>query len=274
MKYKLIAIDMDGTLLNSQNQVSQRTKEAILRAKEKGVHVVLSTGRILSSALYYSHALGLKNPIVASNGAIVVDESSNIIYKKTLGKNSIRDLANIAKEDNIYCHFYDESSFYSNRRVQEVLDFYSEGDSELNIELKTFKDIEEITSQEDLNIYKFLFIDEDLDKLQRFRKRLSVFNNINISSSWSNNVEAMAMNVSKGQALKKLCKNLDISPQEVIAIGDSENDLSMLDFAGLSVAMGNGAEKIKENVDYITDLNDNHGVAKVIEKYILGQGNQ
>lgn len=273
MKYKLVAIDMDGTLLDSKNEVSKRTRQAIGSAREKGVHIVLSTGRILRSALYYSKGLGLMNPIIASNGAIIVDESSNIIHKKTIEKSSIRDLICIAREYNMYHHFYDESNFYSSMRVQEVLDFYNEGDSDFHIELKVFQDIEEIISKEDLNIYKFIFIDEDLDKLQSFRKRLSVVDNINISSSWSNNVEAMAMNVSKGKALKKLCKKLDVSPHEVIAIGDSENDISMLDFAGLSVAMENAAEDIKQEVDYITDTNDNHGVGKVIEKFILGQEN-
>lgn len=273
MEYKLVAIDMDGTLLNSKNEVSQRTKEAIIKAKEKGVHIVLATGRILKSALHYSQALGLKNPIVASNGGIMVDENRNVIYKNPMEKGAIRDLVNMAKEDDVYCHFYDESKFYSAKIVQEFLKFYNEGNSELQIEIEKFDDIDEMILNEDLNIYKFLFIDNDLDKLQRFRERISILNNINISSSWSNNIEAVAMNVSKGQALKELCRKLDISPKEVIAIGDSENDLSMLNFAGLGVAMENASDKIKKQVDYITDLNDNDGVAKVIEKFILGQEN-
>lgn len=271
MKYKLIAIDMDGTLLNSKNQVSQRTKQAIYKASEKGVHIVLATGRILRSALHYSNLLTLRNPVVASNGAVIVDGASNIVHKKTIDKNSIRDLIDVANKNNIYCHFYDESYFYSTMRVKEVLEFYNEGDSELNIEMKLFKDIEDVISQENINIYKFLFVEEDLDKLSRFRKKLSAVENISISSSWSNNVEAMALNVSKGEALKKLCKDLNINPQEVIAIGDSENDLSMLSFAGLSVAMGNAKEIIMKQSDYVADSNDNDGVAKVIEKFILGQ---
>lgn len=277
LKYKLLAIDMDGTLLDSKNQVSQRTREAIIKAKEKGVYIILSTGRILKSALYYSKDLGLNNPIIASNGGVVVDEFFSIIYKKTIDKNSIVDLINIANEDNMYYHFYDERNFYSNKRVQEVLDFYNEsdngGNSDFHIELKVFKDIKEITSNKDINIYKFLFVDEDMDKLDRFRKRLALVNNISISSSWPNNVETMSINVSKGEALKKLCKRLNIRSEEVIAIGDSENDLSMLNFAGLSVAMKNATKDIKVEVDHITDLNDNHGVAKVIEKFILEQEN-
>lgn len=269
MKYKLIAIDMDGTLLNSKNNVSNRTKEAIIKAKEKGVHVVLATGRILKSAKRYSKQLNLKNPIVASNGGIMVDEDANVIYKNPVDKKSIKEIVRLADEDDVYCHLYDESRFYSSRKVQEVLDFYSEGDETMSIELELFKNIDDILNTEDLNIYKLIFIDENREKLQKFREKISTLKDINISSSWWNNVEAMGVNVSKGQALKRLVKSLDVNLDEIMAIGDSENDLSMLNIAGLSVAMGNGSEAIKDKVDYITDTNDNDGVAKVIEKFIL-----
>lgn len=273
MKYKLIAIDMDGTLLDSENNVSNRTKQAIIKAKEKDVHIVIATGRILKSALHYSKKLDLKNPIVASNGGIMIDEDANVIYKKPLDKQAIREVVDCADKENIYCHLYDESRFYSSRKVQDVLDFYSEGSGSMKIDLELFEEIDDILIEEDLNIYKLLFIDEDYNKLLSFREKISKVKNINISSSWSNNIEAMALDVSKGEALKKLCEILNIKPEEIMAIGDSENDLSMLNIAGLSIAMGNGSDKIKDKVDYITDTNDNDGVAKAIEKFILESEN-
>ena len=269
MKYKLIAIDMDGTLLNSNNEVSERTREAIDKAKEKGVHIVISTGRVLKSALYYSEALKLRNPIIACNGAIIVDESANIIYKNPIDKSLIKAIIDVAKEKNIYYHFYDESRFYSHIRVEEVLAFYNEGSKENSIDMKVFENIEEIIENKDLNVYKFIFIDDNKDNLQNLRLELDNMGNIGTSSSWTNNIEAMGCNVSKGEAVKELCTKLNIKPEEVIAIGDSENDLSMLRLAGLGVAMGNGDELIKKESDYITDTNDEDGVAKVIEKFIL-----
>lgn len=269
MKYKLVAIDMDGTLLNSCNQVSDRTRNAIELAKSKGVHIVLSTGRILKSAMHYSKALNLKNPIVASNGAIIVDEDSNIIYRRPMERNLVRDIVNLARERNIYYHFYDEDKFYSHERVEEVLEFYNEADGKMSIDMKIFDDIEEIISIEDLNVYKFLFIDDDRNKLQGLRMELEKLENIDTSSSWFNNIEAMGENVSKGMALKELCNRLSIHPDEVIAIGDSENDLSMFKFAGMAVAMGNGDQSIKKQADYITDTNDEDGVAKIIENFVL-----
>lgn len=269
LKYKLVAIDMDGTLLNSKNQVTNRTRIAIEEAKKKGVYIVLSTGRILKSALSYSKILALNNPIIACNGAIIVDEFHNTIYKKPIEMNLVKEIVNIGEEQNIYCHFYDETRFYSRARVEEVLEFYNEGSQETTIDVKIFKDIEEITKSKDINIYKFLFIDDNKDKLQELRNKLNSLGNINISSSWANNVEAMSLNVSKGEAIKSLCHRLGVQPREVIAIGDSENDLSMLDFAGLGVSMGNGDTAVKKRADYITDTNDEDGVAKVIEKYVL-----
>ncbi len=269
MKYKLVAIDMDGTLLNSKNQVSERTKEVIDKAKNKGAHIVLSTGRVLKSALSYSKSLNLKNPIVACNGAIIVDEDTNIIYKKTIDNSLVKDIVNLARKEDIYYHFYDESRFYSHVRVEDVLRFYNEGDENTSIDIKVFQDIEEILKLKDLNVYKFLFIDDNKNKLQNLRKELDKLGKVGTSSSWPNNIEAMGLNVSKGEALRELCTRLQVRPEEVIAIGDSENDLSMLRFAGLGVAMGNGGEMIKKKADYITDSNDEDGVAKVIEKFVL-----
>lgn len=269
MKYKLIAIDMDGTLLNSENYISERTRQALIAAKEKGVHVVLSTGRILKSAIYYSKQLGLANPIVASNGGIMVDGESNVLFKSPLDKSSIKEAVKMADDEGIYCHLYDESRFYSSRKVQEVIEFYGETDGKLNINLELFKNIDDVLFSKDLNIYKLIFIDEDPEKLGKFREKISKVENISISSSWSNNIEAMALDVSKGETLKKLFKMLGVESEDVIAIGDSENDLSMLNIAGLSIAMGNGSDSIKEKVDYITDTNDNDGVAKAIEKFVL-----
>lgn len=269
LKYKLVAIDMDGTLLNSKNEVSERTKKAIEKAKVQGTHIVIATGRILKSALHYSEFLGLENPIVACNGAIIVDESKNIIYEQSIKRDKVRDIINVAKSEGVYFHFYDKSSFYSNIRVEKILKLYNEGSKTMDIDVNIFKDVEEIMEIKDLNVYKFIFIDDNRDKLERLRMKIDDLGNINTSSSWINNIEVMGPNVSKGAALKELCGILNLKPEEVIAIGDNENDLSMLKFAGLGVAMGNGNESIKKYSDYTTDSNDEDGVAKVIEKFIL-----
>ncbi|MFA5577101.1 MAG: Cof-type HAD-IIB family hydrolase [Tissierellaceae bacterium] len=270
MKYKIIAIDMDGTLLNSVNMVTERTKEAIERARSLGVHVVLSTGRMLKSAQSYALSLNLNNHIIACNGAILVDENSKPIFKRSIDRKLVKEVVDMARERDVYYHFYDESKFYSHTKVDEVFKFYNEGNGMSNIDMHIFDNIGELVASEDLNVYKFLFIDEDKDKLRGLRQELDKLSGLGTSSSWPNNIEAMVSNVSKGHALRELSQILGVGAEEIMAIGDSENDMSMFEFAGLRVSMGNGENILKEISDYITDSNDNDGVAKAIERFVLG----
>lgn len=268
MKYKLMAIDMDGTLLNSQNEVSKRTIEAINNAKEKGVNIVLSTGRLLSSALGYARRLHLDNYIIACNGAIIVDREENLIYSKPIELDKVEEIISLGTKYNIYNHFYDSNTLYSSHSlVKEIINYYSTRDN--NIEYKILQDEKAIYKLENLKPYKFLFIDNNLNKLNQLHDELKSIPDISITKSWKNNLEVMAKDTSKGIGLAFLCNNLKILREEVIAIGDNENDLSMIKYAGLGVAMGNSVDVVKEEADYITLTNNNDGVAAVIEEFIL-----
>mgnify|MGYP001011257886 CR=1 FL=1 len=144
-------------------------------------------------------------------------------------------------------------------------EIFGELDENINIIENPF----EVVQNEKLNVYKFVFVENDREKLLRFKKKLESIKNIEIASSWINNVEVMNKGVSKGKALEELCKLFGINKGEVVAIGDNENDISMLEFAGLSVAMGNGVEKARKISCVVTDTNDNDGVGMAIEKYVL-----
>lgn len=272
MGIKLIAIDMDGTLLNSKNTISLRTREVIEKASNAGVKIILATGRILKSAINYSNILGLRKPIIASNGAVVVDENRRKIYERSLDLDLVDKVIDIGDREKVYYHFYDEDTFYANIYIEEVVKFYNseEGIDEVDrISFNIFKDRQEIIKKKDLNIYKFLFLDEDRNRLKGLREKLTNIEEINVSSSWNNNIEVMGKDVSKGRSLERLCNDLNILPEEVMTIGDNENDISMLNYAGLGVAMENAKEEVKEIADIITLNNDKDGVAEVIEKYVL-----
>lgn len=272
MAYRLIAIDMDGTLLNSNNEISKRTNKAIEEATKRGIHIVLSTGRILSSAELYADSIGLKNYILASNGAVIRNEEREIIYKIPIEKYAVKQIMEVARKHNAYYHFYDEYNFYTNRFVEEVYEFYNSSYQNIkgtSIGLNIFKDDSEIYDNDSINSYKFLFLDEKMDNLEILKTELSRIENINVSSSWSNNIEIMSHKVSKGLSLKYLSNLLNIDKTEIIAIGDNENDISMIEYAGLGVAMENGEKTTKDIADIIADTNDNDGVAKIIEEYIL-----
>ncbi len=271
MNYKLVAIDMDGTLLNSKGLVSDRTRQAIHDASKKGVYVVLATGRILKSAINHSIELNLNKPIISSNGAIIVDEKQNIIYKKPMKFDAVEQVMKIGQSENIYYHFYSEDGFYANTYIEDVLNFYNTEESKNNgreIKVNIFKDYKEI-DKNGINAYKFLFLDDNRSKLDNLKEKLMSIDNISVCSSWGNNLEVMDLEVSKGNSLEYLCNRLNIPSDQVIAIGDNENDISMIKYAGLGVAMGNGVEKTKSVADLIGKTNDEDGVARIIEKYIL-----
>lgn len=268
MRYKFVAIDMDGTLLNSQNEVSLRNRQAIDRAREKGVQIVLSTGRILESAKIFADELQLNTPILACNGAIILDENRNVIYNRPLELDLARRVMELGRKHNIYYHFYNEEFLFSNQYIKEIVDYYSSKSK--RVDCKLFNDDEEMLTNKDLNIFKFLFIDDDLDKLNNLRLEIGSIDGLNVSKSWVNNLEVMDFRASKGIGLQYLCNEMKITQNQVIAIGDSENDLSMINYAGFGVAMGNGDERVKLASDYITGTNDEDGVAKVIEKFVLG----
>jgi Cof subfamily protein (haloacid dehalogenase superfamily) len=272
MDIKLIAIDMDGTLLNNKNEITNNTQKVLKAAKEKGVKIVLTTGRVLKSALYFSNHLGLESYVIACNGGIIVDNQTNVLFKKPIPKDKMMKIMEIGKEFSVYFHFYNEDTFFTNQYVKEVDEYYSSDHGKFtgqSIGFELYEKNSEILDRMDLDIYKFLFIDQEQEKLIKLRGKLSKIEDISLSSSWENNVEIMNKGVSKGTAISLLCDKLGINSENVMAIGDNENDLSMVEFAGIGVAMGNGNSILKESADFIAPTNEEDGVAYAIQKFVL-----
>jgi Cof subfamily protein (haloacid dehalogenase superfamily) len=273
MKYKLIAIDMDGTLLNSQHEISERNKVAIKSASEKGVKIVITTGRIFTSAKYYAKLLGITTPIIACNGAFISEyNKNNVLYDNPMRLDDCIEILNAAEEHGMYCHLYDNQNFYVRElkySSQKYYEWNNRQKPEDRINIHIDKNLTQLLKDKKPEIYKMVIIDEDKSKLSNFKEIIQNNNNIEIVSSWHNNVEVMNKEVSKGNALYNLCKILDIRSEEVIAIGDNYNDASMFKYSGVSVAMGNAEIEIKEIADLVTDTNDNDGVGKAIENLVL-----
>ncbi len=275
MKYKLIAVDMDGTLLNSNNEVSFRNMEAIEKAKSLGVKVILSTGRLFTSACQYAKKLKLNAPIISCNGAYVTDQDfSSVIYEAAIDRDLAKKIIKVARNENIYYHFYGDEVLYiakENTSSKFFINWVQKGNLYNGIDFEVLDNPLKEIQNKGFRVYKFIFVEDDKYKLLNFKEKISKLKGLEIASSWWNNIELMGKGVSKGNALKEVCKIFNIDNSEVIAIGDNENDISMFKFAGLAVAMENGNEKAKKSADYVTDSNDNNGVGKVIEKFILSE---
>lgn len=270
--YKLICLDMDGTLLNSKGQVSERNLEAIKKAHEKGVKVTVCTGRLFTSARFYADMLGVEVPVIASNGAYIREKDKNeIIYKSPLGfENSMRIL-DVLKKHNItfYYHTFDTVFMEKLGPDSAYVNINKTLPKDKQINLQVVENWEEVFKSNSEEILKCMCSEKDILRIARAKEELLKYGDIEVVSSMYNNFEVMKKGVSKGRAAEILAGFYNLNREEVICIGDNENDISMIKYAGLGVAMGNGEEYVKELADFVTDTNDNDGVAKAIEKFIL-----
>ncbi|MTI69572.1 MAG: HAD family phosphatase [Firmicutes bacterium] len=273
MKYKLIAIDMDGTLLNSKERVSEKNKKALKVATEKGIQVVISTGRIFTSARYYAKLLGVITPIIACNGGLVSEyHRKNVLLENPMDTESCKNVINVLEENDMYYHFYGKEDFYTRELNHNSLKYHNwnkkqkPGDR-INIEILD-KPLEFVNKNKP-KLFKFVTMENDKEKLEKVEQILKENKDLEVVSSWKGSLDIMKKGVSKGRALKELCNSFNIDRKEVIAIGDNYNDLSMINFAGTGVAMGNGEEDVKKKAQIITDTNDNDGVSKVLKDLVF-----
>ncbi len=264
MKYRLIATDMDGTLLTPENRITRRTMAAISAAREKGAVFTLSTGRPLQGVKKYVDLLGLDCPVITYNGAVVAHSlTGEIIFSQNMETEEARRVYNLAKERNTMFILWSQNRLYASE-LSEKTEFYENITSTKATLIENF---EQLLAD---GITKFLWYD-DPDILDKWIEELTQekLENTTFVKSRAYFLEFFSNKASKAVAMEKLGEYYGISREEMIAVGDQTNDLPMIEYAGLGVAMGNAVEKVKEAANYITSTNEEDGVAKVIEKFIL-----
>lgn len=273
MNYKLVVLDMDGTLLNSRKEVSKENQNALKMVQEKGILVAIATGRIFTSARFYAKILGIKAPIIACNGALVRDDSTNeVLDINPINKEAVLKVIHSFRKHNVYFHIYDEEKIYVEKLgfSSAIYDAWNEDQSEENkIHIEKLEDAYDYFKNKDINILKMMAVDDDNSKIESIRKDLEGIADISLDKSWHNNLEVMSKGVSKGKGIDMLRKIYKVRPDEIIAFGDNFNDLSMKDYVGTFVAMGNAEEYVKNKADYVTTSNDDSGVAKGIEELVI-----
>jgi Cof subfamily protein (haloacid dehalogenase superfamily) len=271
--YKLIAMDMDGTLLNSHKEISKANLSAVRYAIDKGIKVVVCSGRVYKGAKLFAKRIGASEIIIACNGAIIRDSSNDdIIYDSPLRKEDTIKLIDICHSEKIYFHAYVKDTIYT-EKLDFGSDFYTKINDKLpieeRIEIKVVEDVGSIINEISEMASKIVVASDDAKLLLKVRKKAETIKSVEVLSSFSNNFEVMNHGVSKANALEFILKRYGISSDEVIAIGDSENDYSMIKMAGLGIVMENGEESLKKIADYIAPCNDKDGVAQAIKRFIL-----
>lgn len=266
MKYKLIAADVDGTLLDSNKKLTDVTKKTIHEAVKQGVIFAISSGRPVQAAFYFSNLLELPDmPFILYNGAVVVvGPEHEIIFNQGLSGEDARRLIHLGLELGTTLIVWSKDRLYV---------------SEFNERVEIYK---KITPMEPIllddpetvirdGIIKMIWFDE-LERIPFLTKRLqsdAVYSHINSFTSNPRFLELVDKKCSKALALQKLAEYYGIQREEIIAIGDGYNDLPMLLSAGFGIAMANAPEEIRQQAGDVTLSNDEDGVAAAIRKHIL-----
>ncbi len=273
--YKLVAIDLDGTLLDSTKEISTRNKKAIASAMEKGVKIVICSGRVYSGARLYAKQIGSKDPIIACNGAVITEKvDGRVIYSNYLHTEACMKINDILHKNDLYFHVYAGDTMYTEKLGYTSLKYFEKNKSlpkEDRVEIEIVEDMASKLKSLSEKVLKFVAVADNREQLKIARYEIEQLQNVDVMSSNYDNFEVLQKGVSKGEALKKISEYLKVPPSEMIAIGDNENDISMFKYAGLSVAMENGEDFAKEAAQYVTASNNDDGVAEAIERFILNE---
>ncbi len=263
MTVKLIAIDMDDTLLDSELRLTRRTVEAIGAAQERGIAVAIATGRMYCSALPFARQLAMDVPIITYNGGMIRHPKNDaMIWHQQIDKEIAAKIISLFKKNGWYLQSYVDDKLYVAERCREV---------EIYEELAKVEAIALGEAFYEMNAAptKMLAMAE-ADLLGEIEATVNreIGEGIFTATSKPTYLELTHPEVNKGRALAILAEELGITQAETMAIGDSNNDYPMLEYAGIGVAMGNASERVKSVAQFVTDDNDNDGVAKAIERIL------
>ncbi|MGS2777327.1 Cof-type HAD-IIB family hydrolase [Robertmurraya sp. GLU-23] len=277
---KCIASDMDGTLLNSKQEVSEKNREAIQKALNSGVEVVIATGRSYEEAISVLQESGLQLPIICANGAEIRTKEGEVVKAHPLDHKIAKQAADVLNQFGIYYEIYTSEGTYTvdyDKGVDIIIDIFTTANPELSRELVEEEAqhryekglIHMVDSYEPIlngekTIYKLLVFHKDHSFLDEVEEKLKQIDHLEVTSSAFGNLELMNTQAQKGIALAEFVEEKGISLQDTMALGDNYNDLSMFRVVGRSVAMGNANDDIKEQCTYVTLRNDESGVGEAI----------
>ena len=283
---QLIVSDMDGTLLNDELAISDVNRDAIHAAKKAGIDFMIATGRGYAGALPALTEAGIRCPVISVNGGQIFDEDGQLDGNIGIDKQRTQKILEAASEQGLYADVVTSDGIYSISKMKRV-DMMSSVMQFKNapmsyktalvltlarleeIQINYINDFEDILNDESVQILKVLvFSNFGQKELQPIRNQFEKDNQLNVTSSFFNNIEINHHQAQKGIALERFIKSRNIPMEKVMAIGDNFNDVSMLKKAGVSFAMGNAEPEVKEYAKYVTTLNTDHGVAAAIRRCI------
>ncbi|MGE5572260.1 MAG: Cof-type HAD-IIB family hydrolase [Bacteroidota bacterium] len=266
MKYRLLVTDIDGTLVDSHQKVPEANARAIKRLIASGGLYTFATGRNENSARPYAEALGINAPAILYNGANVVDLSRNkAIFERCLSRQAATFVLRLVSSFDVHPTLHLGGRVYVQRASGALRDHMAKNGIQWTEVGDLARFLEQTPRRE--RPTKILLIGADY-VLEGLRRAIQAgLPRISITKSEPTYLEVLPPGVSKGAALLVLCRHLGIDPKEVVAVGDGPNDLSLIQAAGMGVAVANAAPELKEHADFVSKSNEECGIAEVIETF-------
>lgn len=270
-KYKWCVCDMDGTLLNSQGAISEKNEAALKKLQNKGMEVIIASGRTDLMIKSYVKQLGLTGSVISSNGGLIRNiKTGEILYSKLIEKSVVREILSYCIENNVDFLLYTLDMVYGNEG-NPLMHKYEKRNEELSENLKApLSYLYNINEIDNIEVLKVLLVcREQPERIIELEKHFSKNKRITAVSSAVGLLDIMASNISKGSALKILAEKMGIDLNHVIAFGDNYNDVEMLKCVGMPIAVENAVEDIKLHARHVTKSNDESGIAYAIHNFIL-----
>ena len=273
MAIKLIALDLDGTTLTDDKHISPATRQALEEAAEKGVNVVIATGRTFSAVPEEVFDVKGIRYVMTSNGAAITDlHQGKIIYENYLSPSAVEDIVELMAQHDFMVETFVGGTAYIDRRYYEGIRDCKIGYRHMEYVLTTRTPVD--------NLLEFILENKDRienvnvnfefqEDRQMMREKMLQIPDTTLTTAFDTNLEMGGATTSKAGALLHLEKVLGVKPEEMMAVGDSPNDMAMMKLAGLPVAMGNAKDEVKAIAAFVTDTNVNDGVAKAVKKFVL-----
>lgn len=271
MSIKLIAADLDGTLMFTDHvTVTERTKNTLKRAHEKGIKLAIATGRPLCLVDFVTEQIPFVDYVITSNGASVFDfRKKELVYSNHIPNSLALEVCGYFRDEPVFFEVFIDGQAYYQTDKEAYFDydgFPSEFLDKAQETMKTCDSIIDAVGDSDVELIAFYFVNPEL--LERYEDKLREFG-LCVTNSFPGNIDAASPTANKGSALDGMCRELDISPENAMAFGDAGNDVTMLRFARYSFAMRNATQECIDAARYVTDSNACDGLAKAVENYCL-----
>ena len=271
MRFRLIAADLDNTLLDENSKISDRTRQAVRKAVSRGVKFVIATGRMFKTSVAYMHDLGIDYdwPVINYHGAMIkTARSEKVILHRPLDNLTAIEVIEKVDRTGLHVSMFIGNNLYVKEENEHTRYFHSL----TGIEVQPVGDLKDFLKQKQVNPTKLSVVSRDgrVDQLEPYLKKCYK-EKLSILQSRPYFLEITDKRATKGQALRWLAGREGIKAEEIIAFGDGYNDLDMLDFAGLGVAVANAKPEVIDAAAMVAGPHDKDGVAEIIEKYVLNK---